>query len=164
MKQRTLTILALVLLGVGQCAYGQNAQEHWVSTWATSTLATNVPQALPGGAQPGAQPAPAAQPPVGGPPAAAPAKPQPVLSFSNQTLRMVVRTSIGGRRIRVTLANTFGANRLMVGAAHVALRDKDSAINPGSDHVLTFSGKPSGVIAPGAVSYTHLTLPTNREV
>ena len=63
---------------------------------------------------------------------------------------MIVRTSIGGHRVRVQLSNAFGTTALRVGAAHVALRDKDSAIVPGSDRPLTFSGGPSFNIPPGA--------------
>jgi len=63
---------------------------------------------------------------------------------------MIVHTSIGGRRVRVQLSNAFGASALQIGAAHIALRDKDSAIVPGSDRPLTFSGKPSFAIPPAA--------------
>jgi lysophospholipase L1-like esterase len=38
-----------------------------------------------------------------------------------------------------------------VGAAHVALRDKDAAIVPGSDRTLTFSGRESTILPAGAV-------------
>jgi len=154
---RTWAIIGLLVTGLG-FAKDSTKQEHWISTWAASMLATNVPQGPPPGAaqpqtppaQPGAAnsstiPFPPAQP------AAAPAKPQPLRSFNNQTVRMMVRTSLGGRRIRVTLANTFGSGRLKVGAAHVALRERDAAIIPASDHALTFSGNPTTFIPTGAV-------------
>jgi lysophospholipase L1-like esterase len=63
---------------------------------------------------------------------------------------MVVHTSIGGRRARVELSNAFGTGPLRIGSAHVALRDKESAIVPASDHALTFSGNASFTIPPGA--------------
>jgi len=63
---------------------------------------------------------------------------------------MIVRTSIGGRRVRVQLSNAFGTSALQVGAVHVALRDKESTIVAGSDRPLTFSGKPSFTIPPAA--------------
>jgi len=63
---------------------------------------------------------------------------------------MIVRTSIGGSRVRVQLSNAYGAGALQVGAAHIALHDKGSAIVPGSDRALTFSGGASFVIPPGA--------------
>ncbi|MGE0407589.1 MAG: SGNH/GDSL hydrolase family protein [Candidatus Korobacteraceae bacterium] len=72
-------------------------------------------------------------------------------TLKNQTARMVVRTSIGGRRLRVQLSNAFGKPPLEVGSAHVAVRRKDSAIAPGSDRALTFSRSSSVVIPPGGV-------------
>ena len=63
---------------------------------------------------------------------------------------MVVNTSIGGRSVRVELANTFGKDPLKIGSAHIALRDHDSAIVPASDRALTFSGLSSATIPPGA--------------
>jgi lysophospholipase L1-like esterase len=71
-------------------------------------------------------------------------------TINNQTVRMIVHTSIGGHRVRVQLSNAFGTGTLQVGAAHLALHDKDSAIVAGSDHALTFSGRASAVIPPGA--------------
>ena len=115
------------------------AQEHWVATWAASPIATNIPAAP-------------AKPVAAGAPAAAPAKPgpAPLRSFNNQTIRMVVNTSIGGRTVRVELANTFGSDPLKIGSAHIALRDHDSAIIPASDRKLTFSGLSSATIPKGA--------------
>jgi lysophospholipase L1-like esterase len=114
-----------------------DAQDHWVATWAAS------PQAGRGGGPPrqigatGATAAPA-------PPLPAPA------GFNDQTVRMVVRTSVGGRRARVQLSNSYGTTPLKIGAVHIALPDKESAIVPASDKALTFSGKTSFTIPPGA--------------
>ena len=41
--------------------------------------------------------------------------------YSNQTLREVVRTSIGGDHVRVRITNTFGTDTLVIGAAHIAV-------------------------------------------
>src|SRR5579864_3547280 len=134
---RRFATLALVLVPLAHWAW---AQEHWVATWAASPqqpLQFRPPQALAG--PPAATPGPP-------PPAALP----PITSFHNQTVRMIVRTSIGGRRVRVQLSNAFGAGPLMVGTAHVALRDKESAIVAGSDRALAFNGKPAVMIPPGA--------------
>ncbi|HXW62269.1 MAG TPA: SGNH/GDSL hydrolase family protein [Candidatus Acidoferrales bacterium] len=101
------------------------------------------------------------------PPPSASAQPSPPPSFpppptiNNQTVRMIVRTSIGGHRLRVQLSNAFGTSALLVGGAHVALRDNQSAIVPGSDRPLSFSGKPSFTIPPGAEL---LTDPVGLEV
>ena len=70
--------------------------------------------------------------------------------FENQTIRMVVRPTMGGERLRVRLSNAFGTTATTIGAAHVALVSKGSGIVPQSDRVLTFSGSSSIAIPPGA--------------
>jgi lysophospholipase L1-like esterase len=69
--------------------------------------------------------------------------------FNNQTLRQIVHISIGGQRVRLRLS-TFGANALVVDAAHIALSAGGSNIVAGSDRALTFGGETSIVIPPGA--------------
>jgi lysophospholipase L1-like esterase len=136
MKLRNLLFIVLVSTAVPFA----NAQEHWVGTWAAA------PQQGRGGpppAQANAAATPAAPAGQRGP-APAPS------SFQDQTVRMIVHTSIGGTRARVTLSNTFGNAPLTIGSAHVALRSKESAIVPGSDRALMFNGKPTVTIAQGA--------------
>jgi lysophospholipase L1-like esterase len=70
--------------------------------------------------------------------------------FADQTLRQIVWTTIGGSQVRVKLTNAFSTVSLEVGAAHVALPDRDGAILPESDRPLTFGGKTSVTIAAGA--------------
>jgi lysophospholipase L1-like esterase len=70
--------------------------------------------------------------------------------FENQTIRMVVRPTLGGERLRVRLSNAFGTTATMIGAAHIALVSKGARIVPQSDRVLTFSGSSSIAIPPGA--------------
>ncbi|MGA8871526.1 MAG: SGNH/GDSL hydrolase family protein [Candidatus Acidiferrales bacterium] len=70
--------------------------------------------------------------------------------FENQTIRMVVRPTMGGERLRVRLSNAFGTTATTIGAAHVALVSKGAEIVPQSDRVLTFSGSSSIAIPPGA--------------
>jgi lysophospholipase L1-like esterase len=94
---------------------------HWVSAWST---AVHAPLPFPG------------------------LPPSPV--FENQTIRMIVRPTIGGERLRVMFSNAFGTTSLKIGSAHVALSSKASAIVPESDHALTFGGKASVTVPPGA--------------
>lgn len=69
----------------------------------------------------------------------------------DQTVRQVARVSIGGSRVRIVLSNAYGMHPLEIGAADIALSGKDTAsIVPGSNRVLTFGGKTSVVIPPGA--------------
>ena len=142
-------VVGLVLLGHAATAQNAFAQEHWVASWAAS------PQARAGGPPRAAQPAA----PGGAAPAAPapPANPAQTSNFSganfkDQTVRMIVHTSIGGSRVRVELSNAYGTAALQVGAAHVALRASGGAIMPSSDKPLTFGGKPSFSIPPGALA------------
>jgi lysophospholipase L1-like esterase len=72
------------------------------------------------------------------------------ISFSDQTLRQIVHTSIGSDQVRVRLANTFGTARLEIGAAHIGVRDTGADIVAGAGKPLTFGGSPSIAISPGA--------------
>ena len=71
-------------------------------------------------------------------------------AFHDVTLRQVVRLSGGGRQVRVRFTNEFGTAPLTIGAAHVAIAADNGAIQPGSDHVLTFAGKPTATAPAGA--------------
>jgi lysophospholipase L1-like esterase len=139
MTLRLTILLVLAQLGHFNVIEGKDkSPEHWVATW---TTAQNLARTLPA---PGATPPTTSQ--------AAPARqPAGALGFANQTVRMMVRASIGGRRLRVKLSNAFGSVPLAVGAAHIALRSKDSEIVAGSDRALSFSGKPGCTIGPGMV-------------
>jgi lysophospholipase L1-like esterase len=81
-----------------------------------------------------------------------------VLQYNNQTLREIVRLSAGGEQVRVRIANTFGSSTLIIGEAHVALRDSGSRIVPGSDRVLTFSGQRAIAVPPGAPVLSELAV------
>lgn len=72
-------------------------------------------------------------------------------AFENQTVRHVVHTSVGGRRVRVRLSNAYGALPLRVGAAQVALSSTGAAVYPGSNRRLTFGGQASVLIPAGGV-------------
>jgi lysophospholipase L1-like esterase len=71
--------------------------------------------------------------------------------FTNQTVRLIVHTSLGGNEVRVRLSNAFGTDSLVIGAAHVALRSMNTAIVAGTDRAFTFSGSKSVTIPPGAL-------------
>src|ERR1035441_6732438 len=99
MIRKLLPVLILAMLaGIPLSAQPAN-HEHWVTTWATSPPLARVQ-----------------------PPPAAPANPDPQQSinargFADQTVRMIVRTSIGGHRLRVKFANAFGAAPVEIGAS-----------------------------------------------
>jgi lysophospholipase L1-like esterase len=129
-------------------AQGQNGH-HWVATWASAQQQGRGAAPARGAAPPAAAAAPPASPPALAPPAT-PAVPPPPRSLHDQTVRMIVRTSIGGIRTRVQLSNAYGTAPLDIGAAHVAIRNHDAEIVPESDRPLLFGGRPSVMIPPGA--------------
>jgi lysophospholipase L1-like esterase len=69
--------------------------------------------------------------------------------YANRTVRQIVHTSIGGTSVRVRFTNEYGTQRLVIGSAHVALRDTGSAIKSATDHAVTFGGRGSIVLRPG---------------
>lgn len=102
-------------------AMDREQQGTWISAWST---AVHSPLPFPG------------------------LPPTPV--FENQTVRMVVRTTIGGQQIRLRFSNAFGTSPLEIGSAHVALTAHGAAIVADTDRVITFDGRPSVNIPPGA--------------
>jgi lysophospholipase L1-like esterase len=70
--------------------------------------------------------------------------------FSATTLREIVHISAGGAQVRVRFTNAYGTDPLTVSDAHVALSAGSAAIQPGTDHAITFGGATSVNIPPGA--------------
>ncbi|MDI1462033.1 SGNH/GDSL hydrolase family protein [Catellatospora sp. KI3] len=84
--------------------------------------------------------------------------------FNNQTIRMIVHTSVGGDAIRIRLSNTFGTAPLTVGHATLARPDAATAtltdILPASVQELTFNGDAAVTVPKGGqVLSDPLTLP-----
>lgn len=98
---------------------------HWVTTWATATEGFTDPTYLP---------------------------PQPL---AHNTMRMFVRTSVGGKLVRLRFSNVNGQTPVTINSAHFALAaNVDSSattgsINTNTDTALEFRGAPAIVIPPG---------------
>lgn len=71
-------------------------------------------------------------------------------TLSDQTVRQIVRTSVGGQQLRIVISNEFGTRPLTIGAATIARVSNSSDIEPATLKSVTFGGKPSVVIPPGA--------------
>ncbi len=142
MQQRCLALVLLFLCRVGTAQTpGDGANLHWVGSWGTAQqlAAETLPVwVVPPPREPNEPPPPPLLPPY-------PA------SFSNQTVRMIVRTSIGGDGLRLTLSNALGMDSVRIGAVHVALRERDSAIVAATDRAVTFGGRTSLSVEPGAL-------------
>jgi GDSL-like Lipase/Acylhydrolase family len=78
--------------------------------------------------------------------AAQPAGPANAQTFRNQTVRLVVHISAGGKKLRIRLSNTFGEQPLVIGSAHIARRTAAADIDPASDRILLFRGQLSTTV------------------
>ncbi|MFC4530692.1 SGNH/GDSL hydrolase family protein [Sphaerisporangium dianthi] len=103
---------------------------HWVNTWVSMPQLTE-PDNMP--------PAPFTQ---------------DGLVLVDSTLRQTVRTSVGGRQMRLRFSNAFGGTALPLTRVSVALpaggQAGVSAIKAGTSQPVTFQGKPSVVVPIGA--------------
>ena len=116
-----LLLFALCFFTSVIAAYAQS-NTHWVGTWATSPMAAKNESAK-----------------FGAP------------GTDGSTIREIVHISIGGPSIRVILTNEFGIDPLTIGAAQIALSSGGNAIAADSSAPLSFSGRPSIIIPPGAL-------------
>jgi lysophospholipase L1-like esterase len=130
----TRTRTLIVILSVVLCApllLAKPEGKKWVGTWASSPLldahAKNAEELLAAGTQSGA------------------------------TLREVVHVSMGGETVRVRFSNLYGTSPLVIGAVEIAQTLKGVAIVPGTNKALTFNGKPSVSIPPGALAVSDPT-------
>ena len=71
-------------------------------------------------------------------------------SFADKTIRNIIYTSAGGNAFRVRLTNTFGTQPLAVGAVSVGVVLDGAQLLPGTTRTVTFGGKTSTTVAPGA--------------
>lgn len=71
-------------------------------------------------------------------------------TLADQTVRQIVRTSVGGDQLRIVISNAFGTRPLTLGAVTVALAANANAIDPATLRLVRFGGKSAAVIPPGA--------------
>jgi lysophospholipase L1-like esterase len=161
-------IAIIVAAGLNLWAAGSGmpaqAADGWVGTWSTAEVGRPLSPLPPAPLLPPFMvnqcPVPATSAVV--PPPGQSFAPLPFAQFTNRTLRQIVHTSIGGTKVRVLISNAYGTAPVMIGAAHIALRDKEGAIRGASGGALKFSGRPTMTIPPGAIAYSdpvNLTVP-----
>ena len=61
-------------------------------------------------------------------------------NISDQTVRDIVHTSVGGSGLRLRLSNAFGSQAITFGRAFVGMRDTGATIQPGTNRQVTFGG------------------------
>jgi lysophospholipase L1-like esterase len=125
MRQSFRVALLAGLLAAATCACAEKGAakgDAWVESWGTSQQIPEPQNAL------------------------------PTDDLRDATVRQIVHLSLGGSALRVHLSNAFGTEALHFTSVHVAhaVSPKAAAIDPTSDHALTFSGKPDVTIPPGA--------------
>ena len=135
-------LLGALALTLSSAAQGQ---DRWVSAWGTAQqLAPMSPPRLPPRPAGEARPAP---PPSG---------PSPVLPtpdrLKDQTVRMIVRPTVGGSVLRIHFSNASGGEPVRIGRAGIAKSAGESAIVAGTSRALSFSGQGAVTIQPGAVA------------
>lgn len=142
MKRSSIALLAIV----GACAHPvspapQPASPRWLATWTAS--ASEGPRRPPRDSI------------------------DRTPTLVNQTLRLIVRTSIGGDNVRIRLSNEYGDRPLVIGTAHVAVRESGAAIDASTDRTLTFGGRSGLRLNPGGVAFSDpvaLQVPALRDL
>lgn len=95
-------------------------EQKWVGTWATSPQLVE-PHNMP---------------------------PEPGLT--NNTIRQIVRVSIGGDSLRVKFSNEFSTSPVTLQEVRIAVSEGGSAIDASTDQQLTFNQSPATTIAAGS--------------
>ncbi|WP_210416960.1 SGNH/GDSL hydrolase family protein [Brenneria corticis] len=70
--------------------------------------------------------------------------------LQHQTVRQVARVSLGGERMRILLSNAYGRQPVRLGKATLALPATDGALVADSLRTLTFGGRETATLLPGA--------------
>jgi lysophospholipase L1-like esterase len=90
-----------------------------------------------------------------------------VPTLYDQTVRLIVRTSIGGDNVRIRLSNEYGDRPLVIDATHIAVRDSGASIDAATDRSLTFGGRSSLRLMPGGIALSDpvaLAVPPLRDL
>lgn len=120
--QRAVFLVAILLQIVPLGRAQENSRPLWVTTWGASQQIPEPQNAL------------------------------PPAYLRDSTLRQIVHVSLGGSVLRVHLSNAMGTVALHFTSVHIAraLAPDSSAIDPATDHALTFNGAEGVTVPPGA--------------
>lgn len=125
-----LALSGLMLSGLTGCTVFSGPPTDYVATWNASQQDRFEPVPLPGWPEP-----------------------EPTL-LQDQTLRQVIRTSLGGDGVRIKLSNRFGRAPVVFDAVHVARATAASSIDPTTERAVTHNGDARITLAPGAELWT----------
>lgn len=71
-------------------------------------------------------------------------------SVEDQTIRQIVRISLGGSRVRLVFSNAYGEQPMRIGGASIGLAGTNGATEPGTIRKVTFGGNDGIVVPAGA--------------
>ena len=151
--KRYIFIIVILIFSFSACTQSVDTQkkgEKWVCTWATAQQLDEV--TFPNIKLPPDFKMPEqAPPPKPGEPGNNPSIFYVPSDLKDRTVRMVVRISTGGSRIRINLSGSLGRPPVKLQSAHIAVYKSDGSIVPGTDHEITFNNKPACTILPGVL-------------
>jgi lysophospholipase L1-like esterase len=134
----TVQLALLTFTVFSFCSAGvDSATQKWVGTWSTA------PQLVETGNNP------------------------PAPGLSNNTLRQILRVSLGGDSLRLRLSNEFSTSPVTVHAIHIALSNGGGAIDTTTDLGLFFNGKTEFTIPAGGAMTSdpfHFTVQPRTDV
>ena len=124
----TTALLAVAVLAVTACQTGPpepgkaSASPGWIGSWVSAQQIPEARNAL------------------------------PPADLEDATLRQVIRTSLGGERIRLRISNVYGTAPLAVGEVSIArpVTPDTARIDPRSSRIVTFSNEKAVTVPAGA--------------
>lgn len=75
--------------------------------------------------------------------------PRPAQGAFDQSFRLIVRPTLWGRFVRIRLSNALGPQSVTFADVHVGLHQASSALVPGTNRAVTFSGADSATVPAG---------------
>jgi lysophospholipase L1-like esterase len=128
-----------VVLAVGLCLIGGaggQREQKWVVSWTASAQGPY---------------------PIGNPSAQPDQRfafPSPEAGANDQTFRLIVRPDIWGREARLRFTNVFGTRPITLDGVFVGLQLGGASVVGGTNRPVTFGGKDTITIAPGASTWS----------
>lgn len=133
---RTILVIMTLFSGMTGEAFAQSGSLAWKTSWAASAQGPY---------------------PVGNPSAQPDQRfafPEPAAGAVDQSFRLILRPSLWGRQARMRLSNAFGTKPVTFDGVHVGLQLGSAALMPGSNRPVSFAGKASLTLEPGASAWS----------
>ncbi len=119
LQHQTSALVLVILLIMGFLSFVSAEPTKWVGTWSTA------PQLVETNNNP------------------------PSPGLSNNTLRQIVRVSIGGDTLRLRFSNEFSTKPVTMNSVHIAISNGGGTIDTATDKALFFSGSPNVTMEAG---------------